>query len=298
MEVKNKNTRIDSASDRFKQISNPNKYHYYQKFKALPYWLEECSKYFMYEANNQLLKNYAYYKRGSVISVNFGVNEGSEFSNLHFAVVLDKKDSPKKRTLTVIPLTSKYKSGRLSLGKEIFNQTTTVMLSNIKSLREENESLNTESAIVETKLKKLKKEIIQNKQEVQKINTKIDSVKSNLQDNYSNQGFEQFFELCDQLIIKTAELKEITSKINNLKIESIEISKKTEECTKKTKRLEKVTNIYIKYNKNTFVRIEDITTISKLRIHKINEFDPSGRIRLSSEQMKSISDKLMQLYIS
>lgn len=39
MEIQNKNTRIDSASDRFKQISNPSKYHYHQKFKALPYWL-------------------------------------------------------------------------------------------------------------------------------------------------------------------------------------------------------------------------------------------------------------------
>ena len=111
-----KNEHIDSAARKFKQVSKPNKYHYQQKFKSLPYWLEESSHYFKLEANKELIDHYYYYPRGSVISVNFGVNEGSEFSNLHFAVVLNKRDSPQNRTLTVIPLTSKPKAGRFSLG--------------------------------------------------------------------------------------------------------------------------------------------------------------------------------------
>ena len=62
--------------------------------------------------------------------------------------------------------------------------------------------------------------------------------------------------------------------------------------------LQKVISIYQKYNKNSYVRLSDITTISKLRIERINKSDPSGKIRLTSEQMKGISDQLMKLYIS
>lgn len=293
-----KNTRIDSAADRFKQIANPDKYHYFQKFRSLPFWLEESSKHFMCEANHQLPNNYPYYKRGSVISVNFGVNEGSEFSNLHFAVVLDKRDSYKKRTLTVIPLTSKRKPNRLFLGKEIFNQTATIMLTNIRNLQEKNKILEKDNSKIEIKLDKLKKEVTQNEQEVKVINRKIDNMKSSIQDSPSNEEFVQLFELYNQFVEKMDELNKITSKINDLKNKSIEIYETTNEYSEQSQKLEKVANVYLKYNKNTFARIEDITTISKLRIHKINEFDPSGKIRLSSEQMKNISDKLMQLYIT
>lgn len=70
------------------------------------------------------------------------------------------------------------------------------------------------------------------------------------------------------------------------------------EGQKEIDQLEKVVSIYQKYNKNSYVRLSDITTISKLRIERINKFDPSGKIRLTSEQMKGISNQLMKLYIS
>lgn len=301
----NKNKHIDSAAYKFKQISNSHKYHYYQKFRSLPFWLEESSEQFMREANRQLPSNYPYYKRGSVVSVNFGVNEGSEFSNLHFAVVLDKKDSPKKRTLTVIPLTSKRKPNRLSLGKEIFNQTATIMLTNIRKLQKKNKILEKDNSKIKTKVEELKKEIIQNKQETEELTNTLNNLQFSIQDAYSNsknvQAVElhiQFIEKLNRWYKKMDELNKLTLKVSNLVNKSSEISKITKEYSEQSHELEKVANIYVKYNKNTFARIEDITTISKLRIHKINEFDPSGQIRLSSEQMKNISDKLMQLYIT
>ncbi|MGX4701860.1 hypothetical protein [Lactobacillus gasseri] len=97
----NKNDVFDRAINNFKYVSSKRAYHYEQKFRYLPFWLSESSYIFKKEANNQLNKPYPYFKRGAVIRVNFGVNEGSEFSNIHFAVVLDKRDSPRKRTLTV-----------------------------------------------------------------------------------------------------------------------------------------------------------------------------------------------------
>ena len=165
-----KNKHIDSAARKFKQVSEPNKYHYQQKFKSLPYWLEESSHYFKLEANKELIDHYYYYPRGSVISVNFGVNEGSEFSNLHFAVVLNKRDSPQNRTLTVIPLTSKPKAGRFSLGKEIFNQTSNILSSTLADLRSH---LNTQIER-NKKLEDKVKELRQKRQHIEKAHQETD----------------------------------------------------------------------------------------------------------------------------
>lgn len=295
-----KNEHIDSAARKFKQVSKPNKYHYQQKFKSLPYWLEESSHYFKLEANKELIDHYYYYyPRGSVISVNFGVNEGSEFSNLHFAVVLNKRDSHQNRTLTVIPLTSKPKAGRFSLGKEIFNQTTNILSSTLTELQSH---LGTQ---VErnNKLEEKVKELEQKRQSIQKAyketNKKITNFMSeplsmaNMDDKKT-----QFSKLYKEMTDQITNLEQLNQKINSLTKESHDIREETRHCGEETDKLGKVVSIYKKYNKNTFARIEDITTISKLRIRQINEFDPSGRIQLSSEQMRAISNEIMKLYIS
>lgn len=147
--------------------------------------------------------------------------------------MLDKKDNAKKKTLTVLPLTSKQKKGRFSLGKEVFNQTTYLInqegLREAKRIHDLNEQL---------------KEYSKNSPEHNDIVQAIDTLKQDMQ-------------------------------------ELLEVAK-----------------VYSNFNKSSFVRLSDITTISKFRIKRINKFDPSGQIRLSSKQMADISDKLMELYIS
>lgn len=85
----NKNDVFDRAINNFKYVSSKRAYHYEQKFRYLPFWLSESSYIFKKEANNQLNKPYPYFKRGAVIRVNFGVNEGSEQT-----CVLMMKQSP------------------------------------------------------------------------------------------------------------------------------------------------------------------------------------------------------------
>lgn len=216
----NNNNRIDKAAKRFKEITKPDSYHYQQKFKYLPNWLDSTSYYYQKEANKRLPQKYYYYKRGTIIRVNFGTNLGSEFSNIHFAIVLDKKDSPNKKTLTVLPLTSKQKSDRFSLGGEIFNQTIILLI-----------------------------------QQMQQVKKKLDKLRDE----------------------DSPDFKEIGKDISDL---------------------HRVVDLYSRYNKNSFVRLSDITTISKLRIERLNRFDPSGKIRLSNQQMALISYELLKLYLS
>lgn len=71
-----------------------------------------------------------------------------------------------------------------------------------------------------------------------------------------------------------------------------------EEFKAKSAQMSKVRSIYDNYNKNSFIRLSDITTISKFRIKRVNRYDPSGKNRLTNEQMSSISDELMKLYIT
>lgn len=193
----NKNDVFDRAINNFKYVSSKRAYHYEQKFRYLPFWLSESSYIFKKEANNQLNKPYPYFKRGAVIRVNFGVNEGSEFSNIHFAVVL--------REQTWLD----------------------------------------DNGIIHVK----------------------DNKEFKVQNDKTDKQHDSFMAIQNKF-------------------------------TKEFFKLQKVTDMYQKYNKNSFVRLTDITTISKLRIHKINNYDPSGNICLTSQQMKAISDELMKLYIS
>ncbi|UNL59697.1 type II toxin-antitoxin system PemK/MazF family toxin [Lactobacillus johnsonii] len=292
-----KNEHIENASKKFKQVCDPNKYHYQQKFKSLPYWLEESSHYFSLEANKKIVDRYYYYSRGSIISVNFGVNEGSEFSNLHFAVVLNKKDSPQNRTLTVIPLTSKKKPGLFSLGTEIFNQTSVLILEHLNKVKKKIEVLEKHNKEITLMRQKLLDDNKKFNQDLTVLKAKVEKVLNDTEDSSSNQ-VSSLSELYNAVIQKSLEANSLEQDAKKLDEKGQQLVKEIAECQVQEKQLAKVVSVYKKYNKNTFARIEDITTISKLRIRKINRFDPSGDIKLSSDQMTAISDRLMQLYVS
>ena len=95
------------------------------KFAYLDEWLLKNSKLLLSEANkfesssNQIYKTY---KRGTIIKADFGVNIGSEMSQVHFAIVLNNYDNPKNNVLTVIPLTSKASKYNLDLKNLIIDK--------------------------------------------------------------------------------------------------------------------------------------------------------------------------------
>lgn len=189
---------------------------------------------------------------------------GITFEHIFQLFTLDKRDSPRKRTLTVVPLTSKNGTNRFSLGKEIFNQTLSFLNKQFDSM------------------KLMQKELI----------TKRENLNNALLDLREQTWLD------DNGIIHVKDNKEF--KVQNDKTDKQHDSFMAiqNKFTKEFFKLQKVTDMYQKYNKNSFVRLTDITTISKLRIHKINNYDPSGNICLTSQQMKAISDELMKLYIS
>lgn len=87
-------------------IDNPNN----KKFERLNNDLFYKSKHFKLENENTNPKRkYPYFKRGTLLFIDFGVNLYSEFSGPHYAVVLNKNDHSNNPVITVIPLSSKQK---------------------------------------------------------------------------------------------------------------------------------------------------------------------------------------------
>lgn len=256
---------VQRSSKKFLEVSKNEAW----KFQLLPNWLDNVSYWYTREDKETLPSRYYHYDRGTIIRVDFGVNMGSEFCGLHFAIVLDKKDNNHKKTLTVVPLTSKNKSGRFYLGKEIFNQTTNILNQQSIELKQKTDHL----------LQELK-DIILNGID----NNKKDIVK------------KEFIKFDKGIVTDTLNNIIISGKYNQNEVK--QLKDEVYNNNKEIDSLSKVISTYSRYNKDTYVRLSDITTISKLRIRRINKYDPSGRIKLNSQQMALISDKLMDLYIN
>lgn len=110
----------------------------------LCYWLRDYVKFLDYEKrfDSEKLRRY---KRGDILKVHLGYNIGSEEGGLHYAVVLDRNNSIKCSTVTVIPLTSvkpttdiqNLRPGNVYLGNELFtnlNSNASLLYRQLKSM--------------------------------------------------------------------------------------------------------------------------------------------------------------------
>lgn len=134
------------------------------KFSYLDEWIFKSSKLLLNESielERKTNTKYRVYKRGTIIKVDFGVNLGSEMSQVHFAIVLNKYDNPKNNILTVVPLTSKKSTYNLDLKDLVIG----------KLVKKVEKELNNTSNLNETKLKKL--------------NTLLSYYKSNAKNTYA-----------------------------------------------------------------------------------------------------------------
>ena len=148
------NIRINKAFNNYKKIINQ-KLPF--KFSYLDEWMLKSSNLLLKETKN-INQRYRVYKRGTLIKVDFGVNLGSEMSQVHFAIVLSKNDNPRNNVLTVLPLTSKAKKSNLCLGTfiaetiiEKLKKEIDKLEINIKDLEKKikNKDINIEKIIVE-----------------------------------------------------------------------------------------------------------------------------------------------------
>lgn len=198
------------------------------------------------------------YKRGNIVKANFGFRVGAELGGVHYAVVLDKNNIHNADTVTVVPLSSIKSENKI----------------HERDLRIGNEFYNLIVARVNALTVSLEKEL----RDVIDVN------------NIIGRAIESLAKIDD----KEKQEEELGS-IDALHETNAE---KIEEMKKQLDLLKRMKNELSFMREGSIVKIEQITTISKMRI-----IDPKhtgnvlSNVSLSENTMKKINEKIKEIYI-
>lgn len=97
---------LDYCKNTLKEFSESSIDKVRKKAMLVAYWLKDYFR-MLKKENSQEHMRLPKYKRGQVLSVNFGFRIGNELGGRHFAIVLDNNNSTNSDIITVLPLTSK-----------------------------------------------------------------------------------------------------------------------------------------------------------------------------------------------
>lgn len=127
--------------------------------RKLAYWVRDYAHFLSLEHSFQPEKLIRY-KRGSIVKVHLGYRIGCEEGGLHYAIVMDRNNTPYDQTVTIIPLTSikpntdlsKLHRTKVCIGNEVYELLTSKLNSEIASafqrMNEINDALTSENAQV------------------------------------------------------------------------------------------------------------------------------------------------------
>lgn len=248
------NKQILKASKNFEKVHSTFKNN--NKFRFLPNWLEKESNLFLSETQNTS-KSYNVLKRGSLIFVDFGINIGSELSNRHWAVVLNKNDSPKSRNLTVLPISSKEKKFSVMIDEVIQQKSKRFLLPILDKIGFDYFS------IIHYALTEITPFDLGSAEEI------YQEFLIQYRDAYNSESAKEIYD-------------------NGAGMEKVENT---------NRKLKDLVNHYQRFNKISYAKCDQIKTISKDRIIYINELDPCGKIKVSDETLDRIDEKLKELYL-
>lgn len=260
------------AHDIFLNIMECNKY----KFKYLPQSILFKAKEFHNEAQGKNTKFFSEYKRGTIVYVKFGINIGAELSGNHFAIVLDKYDKRSKRTLTVVPLSSKDKKyyQELMPHDNIYFKNSKYHLNKIDTLISEWE--------------------IKSKEYFAELN----ATKKHYSDDFKNYVRKLLLENNGVLT------EEIQKNINRYSEELInkalyKLNEGNQNFLEAKEKHFKGIEKYMKYkNKKSYACINMIQTIDKKKLTPVSEFESAGNITISEESMTLIEERIRKIYFT
>ena len=264
-----KNDSIGKLDSLLSDFINSSDSHMNKKASLLSYWLNSYTQYIRTEDSFDSTKLKSY-KRGDIIKANFGFNIGSECGGLHYAIVVNVNNARNSSVLTVIPLTS-YKEGDaihpndVFLGNEIYRNLKLkydTISQNLQREREEIEKMqelfNSLMPTIDSKIENYDKDPLANHAELTEAQRYL-TVALELKTDWENKA-KQNKEAAEQL-------KKIGAEISRMKVGSI-------------------------------AQVEQITTISKMRI-----YDPRNTrgvlsgIKLSPAALDKVNEKIKELFI-
>lgn len=231
-------------------------------------------------------------KRGSIVYADFGFNVDREYGGLHYAIVLNRKDSRQNHLLHVLPLTSvkektdlnNLKYFQLSIDKEVY-----------RLLREKAKSKTLE-------LKEIAEQAKEKREKLSNRNLSLSQlIKSNIEATEEMQNLLDKHKKLDSLPTQMENLVQntrfITKEQNEIEIEISELDNLSKILKEKLEYAEKLVKKTDNMNKGSIVLLNQVTTISKLRL-----YDPKDKnsilnnIVLTSETMQAIDDALGNIF--
>ena len=250
--IKHKKSAIKKVNNVLEVFLNSHNPKHKKKADLISYWLESYSQYLLNEEKFDYT-TIPRYKRGDIISVNFGFNVGSEHGGLHYAIVLDNDNRQSSPVITVIPLSS---------GKEVDTYERDVYLGN---------------------------------ELYEKLNAKYNKLNAQINEDLNN--------LCKTISVlaKSADTLAEDSEANLQKdVEELlaELRVRVETLNREKAMLKTYEKKLLKLKEGSIALMEQITTISKMRI-----YDPKTSsdllydIKFSDGAMDKINVQLKKLFV-
>ncbi|QDW74402.1 type II toxin-antitoxin system PemK/MazF family toxin [Lachnospiraceae bacterium KGMB03038] len=270
--IQNKKEAIKSLNKLLESYINDPAGNHLKKANLLSYWIKDYVRMIDFEEKFDPSRNIAY-KRGNIVKIDFGFNIGAEYGGLHYGVVLDNKNAHSSPVVTVIPLTSikstkKIHDNNVELGNELYRLLKLKYDTISKSLKEEQEEI--------------KQELVLFKTLVHLTNDTIDELKT------CETGTDNFKKKLDD----AQKYLDASYKLEKAWKE------KEKHNTEQQEYLDKIGNEISNMKAGSVALVNQITTISKIRI-----FDPRSLkgvlagVSLSEENMEKINQKIKDLYV-
>lgn len=216
-------------------------------------------------SNNRYEKMIPNISRGQILAVNFGYGIQSEFRNFHYCVALH--DSPRKTSkITVIPITSKKHPHQIDIGYEMADSLETIIRDKERST-----------------FWKPYRELEKQYKDITDIEFGTPAIGS----------YSTVYPNCTAHIKKLqTEFKSLSKRLNTLNVETT-LNKLLLNLKDFNDFLNRSPNLL----KHSYLRIDDITTISKARIvFPKNSKHPLYKLKLSNETLNKIDEEIIRRF--
>lgn len=261
-----------------------------KRSEKIAQWVENWTKYLNTEKkfNSRSIKAL---KRGSIVYADFGFNVGMEYGGLHYAIVLNKKDSRLNHLLQVLPLTSvkettdmdNLKYFQLPIGDEVFQLLRSKAILNTNELTALYDRYSQKKKELNERAKVIDSLVRDNKKAIENIEN---STQNDIDPSFANQ-LRTIENNLDFANIEAGKIKQELDENNKLLTEIVEKLEYAQKTVIKTQNM----------NKDSIVLLNQVTTISKMRLYdpKNNSSILNG-IVLSDDTMDKIDKALKKIF--
>ena len=230
-------------------------------------------------------------KRGSIVYADFGFNVGREYGGLHYAIVLNKIDARSNHLLHVLPLTSvkettdisNLKYFQLPIGNEVFQLLSNKALKKVRELSELYDRFSKKDGELREKVVMVESLIEDNKKT-------LEILKNLSSSDRDDSSIKQILTINKNIDFASDQAEKIRQEAKENAILLAELNEKLEYANKFILKAQNM-------NKDSIVLLNQVTTISKMRLYdpKNNNSILNG-IVLSDDTMDKIDEALKNIF--